>query len=70
MKLLCKLVMSFDPKIYDELPRNRAPNGEEWRQLDFVLEMRVSSGETCWTTKYKGKQAGSVSKALGKEGTD
>ena len=69
VKLLCTLVMSFDLKIYDELPRKRTPNGEEWRQLDFVLEMRISSGEICWTTKYKETHAGSVSKAIGEEGT-
>jgi len=70
VKLLCTLVMSFDLKIYDELPRKRTLNGEEWRQLDFVLEMRISSGEICWTTKYKGTHAGSASKTIGEEGTE
>ena len=64
---MCQLVMSFDPKIYDELPKYYNKKGVEWRRLDFTLEMQVSSGEICWKTRYKGIETGSVSTIVGNE---
>jgi len=61
--------MSFDPSIYDELPGHKNENGDEWRELSFTLEMRVTSGEICWSTKYKGMETGSVRSIIGQEGT-
>ncbi len=66
--MLYTLFMSFDPSIYDELPRHRSTKGEEYRELEFELEMRVTSGEICWSTKYKGVETGSVRSTIGQEG--
>jgi hypothetical protein len=68
VKQLCKLKMSFDPSIFEELPVHIIGKGEEWRKLDFNLEMRVSSGELCWSAKYKGTETGSVKTIVGYEG--
>lgn len=68
MKLLCKLTAAFDPKIYDELPKHKNAKGEEWRDLSFTLEMRVTSGEICWSTKYNGVEMGLVKSVMGQEG--
>jgi hypothetical protein len=67
VKLLCKLIAAFDPKIYDELPKHKNANGE-WRDLRFTLEMRVTSGEICWSTKYKDVEMGLVKSIMGREG--
>ncbi|KAL2060284.1 hypothetical protein VTL71DRAFT_9679 [Oculimacula yallundae] len=64
---LCKLVMTFDPKIYDELPQFYNKEGAKWRKLNFTLEMQVSSGEICWKTRYKGIETGSVRTIMGTE---
>ena len=68
VKMLCTLLMSFDPSIYDELPRYRSTKGGEYGELEFGLEMRVTSGEICWSTKYKGVEIGSVRSKIGQEG--
>jgi hypothetical protein len=45
--------MTFEPAVFFDLPVELNEKGEEWRQLDYVLEMQVSSGELCWTVKHK-----------------
>jgi hypothetical protein len=62
------LKISFDPSIFEELPIQINENGQEWRKLDFILEMRVSSGELCWSAKYKGVETGAVKTIVGCEG--
>jgi len=60
--------MSFDEGIFGELPVHTNEKGEKWRKLDFDLEMKVSSGELCWSAKYKGVVTGSVKTVVGYEG--
>jgi len=67
-KPLCTLKVNLDPSIFEELPVHVNEKGEEWRRLDYVLEMRVSSGEICWSAKYKGIEAGMVKMIVGYEG--
>ena len=66
VKLLCKLAISFDASLYDELPKYISPNTKERRVLDFTIEMRLTSGEIKWSTRYKGKAVGSVSATISK----
>lgn len=68
VKLLCTLKMEFDPSIFEELPVRVNEKGKEWRKLSYVLEMRVSSGEICWSVKYKDIEAGTVKTIVGYEG--
>jgi hypothetical protein len=61
--------MSFDVGFYNELPTRRA-NGEEWKELGFTLEMRITSGQIHWSTRYKEIEMGSVKFTMGKEGKE
>ncbi|KAF4630724.1 hypothetical protein G7Y89_g7418 [Cudoniella acicularis] len=65
---LCKLVISVDERIYDELPVRKNKEGVAFRELDYVLEMRVSSGELCWLATRKGVECGTVKNAIAFEG--
>ena len=60
--------MNLDPSIFEELPVHINERGAEWRRLDYVLEMQVSSGEICWSVKYKDTEAGMVKTIVGYEG--
>lgn len=60
--------MHFDSGVFDELPVCVNEKGMDWRQLDYVLEMRVSSGEICWSVKYKDMEAGTIKSVVGYEG--
>ena len=68
VKKLCTLTASFDPKIYDDLPTRLNKKGQEYRWMDFTVEMRISSGELCWSCKHKGVEAGSVKMVVGYDG--
>jgi len=68
VKPLCKVKVNVDSSIFDELPVHENKDGGEWRQLDYVLEMQVSSGEICWAVKYKDIEAGTVKTLVGYEG--
>lgn len=67
-KLLCTLQMKFDPSVFDELPVFVNEKGISWRRLDYVVEMQVSSGEICWSAKYKDIEAGTIKTIVGYEG--
>ena len=62
---MCTLNMTFEPAVFFDLPVKLNDKGEEWRQLDYVLEMQVSSGELCWTVKHKNIKAGTIKTVVG-----
>jgi len=67
VKPLCRLVLTLDPAIFDELPI--CTNGDkEWRHLELLVELQISSGELCWSATYKGINAGRVKTRVGYEG--
>jgi len=65
---LCTLQIRIDSTVFEELPILHNKKGEEWRKLDYVLEMRVSSGEICWSVRYKDIEAGTIKTTVGYEG--
>ena len=68
VKLLCTLTTSFDPNLWDKLPTRVNKKGVQFRNINIIVEMRVSSGELCWSAKHNGVDAGSVTTAVGYEG--
>jgi hypothetical protein len=68
VKPLCQVKVNVGSSIFDELPVHKNEDASEWRQLDYVLEMQVSSGEICWAVKYKNVEAGTVKTLVGYEG--
>ena len=70
VKLLCTLNMNFEGEVFDELPVRTNKKGIEWRQLDYMLEMRVSSGEIYWSVKHKDIEAGKIKTVVGYEGME
>lgn len=61
MKTLCILEMKFDPSLFDNLPVCTNDIGVQWRKLQYVLEMQVSSGQLNWTVKHQGIERGKIS---------
>lgn len=68
VKQLCTLTASFDLKLYDKLPARVNKKEVEYRWLDITVEMRLSSGELCWSCKHNGVEAGSVKTVVGYDG--
>jgi hypothetical protein len=53
--------MKFDPCLFDDLPVYTNDIGVQWRKLQYVLEMQVSSGQLNWTVKHQGIERGKIS---------
>ncbi|KAH8656043.1 hypothetical protein BGZ60DRAFT_567892 [Tricladium varicosporioides] len=68
VKQLCTFTTSFNPQLYDKLPVRVNNKGAEYRRMDIIVEMRVSSGELCWSCKHNGVEAGSVKMVVGYDG--
>jgi hypothetical protein len=62
------LYLKFDPILFEELPVRVNKKGLQWRPLDYVVEMQVSSGEICWSAKHKDIDAGTIKTIVGYEG--
>lgn len=52
--------MKFNTSIFDELPIRTNDQGVQWRRLQYVLEMQVSSGQLNWTVKHQGIELGKI----------
>ena len=53
--------MKFDTSLFDDLPVCTNDIGVQWRKLQYVLEMQVSSGQLNWTVKHQGIERGKIS---------
>jgi hypothetical protein len=60
VKTLCTLEMKFPTSIFEDLPKRTNDRGVEWRKLQYVLEMQVSSGQLNWTAKHQGIERGEI----------
>ena len=52
--------MKFDTSLFDDLPVCTNDIGVQWRKLQYVLEMQVSSGQLNWTVKHQGIERGKI----------
>jgi len=52
--------MKFSPNLFNELPLKINKAGDEWREVEYVLEMQVSSGQLNWTVKHHGIESGKI----------
>jgi hypothetical protein len=57
-------VKIMHPSIFDELPIQTNMKGVQWRKLQYVLEMQVSSGQLNWTVKHQGIERGKITSGV------
>jgi hypothetical protein len=60
VKTLCTLEMKFPTSIFEDLPIQTNDQGVEWRKLQYMLEMQVSSGQLNWTAKHQRIERGKI----------
>ncbi|KAH6674763.1 hypothetical protein B0J14DRAFT_652947 [Halenospora varia] len=60
VKPLCSLDMKFGPRLFQDLPEFINTKGVKWRQLEYVLELKVSSGQLNWVVKHGEMERGSI----------
>jgi len=53
---LCQITATFDPNLWESLPKKTNTHGQEYRILAYDIGMRLTSGELSWSLVYNGEQ--------------